>query len=181
MKKTMKYARLDLGTIEAVFNKLGGIEGAESFLRNEIELITKKHIIDCNADPYIPDNWKVDNWKVEEHRKGGQIEFDIQRIELYLSQNQKDKNSEEGHDLQKTLAGKPVLNANVLDYLLANQYLIPEEWKDKYVYFWGTIFCDSDGDLCVRFLSRSRDEWYWNITYLDIDWGDNFPAALLAS
>lgn len=33
---TMKYARLDLGTIEAVFNKLGGIEGAERFLRGEI-------------------------------------------------------------------------------------------------------------------------------------------------
>ncbi len=29
----MKYADLDLGTIEAVFNKLGGIEGAKDFLR----------------------------------------------------------------------------------------------------------------------------------------------------
>ncbi len=29
---TMKYATLDLGTIEAVFNKLGGLEGAKRFL-----------------------------------------------------------------------------------------------------------------------------------------------------
>ncbi len=33
---TNKYASLSLGTIEAVFNKLGGIEGAEKFLRDEL-------------------------------------------------------------------------------------------------------------------------------------------------
>ena len=33
---TMKYASLDLGTIEAVFNKLGGMDGAQRFLRGEI-------------------------------------------------------------------------------------------------------------------------------------------------
>lgn len=34
----MKYATLELGTIEAVFNKLGGIEGVQRFLRGELEL-----------------------------------------------------------------------------------------------------------------------------------------------
>lgn len=33
---TMKYASLDLGTIEAVFNKLGGTEGAQRLLRGEL-------------------------------------------------------------------------------------------------------------------------------------------------
>ena len=33
----MKYASLELGTIEAVFNKLGGIEGAQRFLCGELE------------------------------------------------------------------------------------------------------------------------------------------------
>jgi hypothetical protein len=32
----MKYAKLDLGTIEAVINKLGGMEGVERFLRDEL-------------------------------------------------------------------------------------------------------------------------------------------------
>ena len=32
----MKYANLDLGTIEAVFNKLGGIDAAQAFLRDEV-------------------------------------------------------------------------------------------------------------------------------------------------
>ncbi|MEX0934074.1 MAG: hypothetical protein WD003_02350 [Candidatus Paceibacterota bacterium] len=34
----MKYASLDLGTVEAVFNKLGGLEGARAFLRDEQKL-----------------------------------------------------------------------------------------------------------------------------------------------
>jgi hypothetical protein len=34
----MKYASLDLGTVEAVFNKLGGLEGARAFLRGEQKL-----------------------------------------------------------------------------------------------------------------------------------------------
>lgn len=35
---TMKYARLELGTIEAVINKLGGMEGVEKFLRDELQV-----------------------------------------------------------------------------------------------------------------------------------------------
>jgi len=34
----MKYASLDLGTIEAIINKLGGLEGARAFLRGEQKL-----------------------------------------------------------------------------------------------------------------------------------------------
>ncbi|MGH7141511.1 MAG: hypothetical protein ACREGH_02675, partial [Minisyncoccia bacterium] len=36
----MKYPNLDLGTIEAVFNKLGGMEGAQAFLRGERNLVS---------------------------------------------------------------------------------------------------------------------------------------------
>lgn len=38
---TMKYATLDLGTIEAVFNKLGGLEGAKCFLSGAAEVVLK--------------------------------------------------------------------------------------------------------------------------------------------
>lgn len=39
---TMKYASLDLGTIEGVFNKLGGLEGAQRFLRGELVVTEPK-------------------------------------------------------------------------------------------------------------------------------------------
>jgi len=35
----MKYANLDLGTVEAVFNKLGGLEGAQAFLRSDVKVM----------------------------------------------------------------------------------------------------------------------------------------------
>jgi hypothetical protein len=44
MGSTMKYSDLDLGTIEAIMNRLGGMEGAKRFLRGELvisELVRK--------------------------------------------------------------------------------------------------------------------------------------------
>lgn len=38
---TNKYASVDFGTAEAVFNKLGGMEGIHRFLRGETELVVK--------------------------------------------------------------------------------------------------------------------------------------------
>lgn len=75
------------------------------------------------------------------------------------------------------LADKPVLNANVLDYLLARQELIPAEWKGKAVFFWGAIYRYPDGNLCVRRLywfGDKRDRYcYW----FDCGWCSDFPAA----
>lgn len=132
-----------------------------------------EYVIDCDASPYVPDGWKV-----EEHQKGGQFKFDVSRINLYLSAAQK-KGSIEGNKLRKELAEKPVLNANVLDYLLANPHLIPEDWKGKYVFFWGTVYRHSDGRLCVRYLYWDGDGWRWSF-WLG-DWDGNDPAALRAS
>ena len=145
-------------------------------LNGEAEIIRKKHIIDCDADPYVPDNWEE-----VEHRKGGKLEFDPQKIEFYLAKNQREKNREGGHDLRKILADKPVLNANTLDYLLANPYLIPEDSKGKFVFFWGTIYRNSDGNLYVRYLRWSGGRWGWGYHWLDDNWRDFSPAALLAS
>lgn len=134
-----------------------------------------EHIIDCDSSPFVPNGWKV-----EEHQKGGQWKFDASEIELYLAVAQK-KGSIEGNNLRKNLTGKFVLNANVLDYLNANQHLIPEDWKRRVVFFWGTIYRDSGGDLYVRCLYWYDDRWRWGGTWLGDDWGADDPAALRAS
>lgn len=178
-----KYKDLNLGKIEAVFNKLGGIEGADRFLRGELELVEKvlkKHLIDCDAQPFVPESWEV-----VEHQPGGpfdstqdkQFEWDPGKVELYLCDEQK-KGSIEGNELRKKLKGKPVMNANVLDYLLAHPELIPEEWKGKYIFFWGTIYRHSSGRLYVRYLRWRGDEWDWGFDWLGLHWDDNNPALL---
>lgn len=138
--------------------------------------------IDCDVAPFVPDGWKV-----EEHKKGGQFVFDPAKVKLYLSPNQRGGKVIEGNKLRKELANEPVLNANVLDYLLAHPGLIPVDWKKdeqgntRYIFFLGTIYRFSDGRLYVRCLYWNGDAWDWNNSWLSNDWDDHYPAALLAS
>ena len=170
----MNFASQNLtaGQLNAIVKKLGGEDGVMRFLRGDAEVVIKTHTIDCDANPYVPDGWKV-----EEHIKGGELRWNPDEVELYLCDEQK-KGTIEGNELRKKLKGKPVLNACVLDYLLANPQLIPEEWKGKAVFFWGTIYRDSDGDLCVRYLFWDDVGWSWSCGWLDVSFDDGDPAAL---
>jgi len=172
----MKYGSVTLGQIEAIINKLGGEEGMMRFLSGCVEVTTIRHLIDCNAAPFVPEDWSV-----EEHRKGGMLKWDPNEVTLHLSEHQKDGKVIVGTELHRELKRESVLNANVLDYLRAHPALIPEEWKGKYVFFWGTIYRNPSGSLCVRFLYFDGGKWYWDYFWLDFGWSDNDPAASLAS
>lgn len=144
------------------------------------EVTITKHIIDCDADPIVPDGWEV-----VEHQEGGQFEWDSAKVALYLSDKQK-SGVIEGNELRKELKSQRVLNANVLDYLLAHPHLIPEEWRGKLVFFWGTIYWgtiyrSAHGSLYVRCLLWRGDGWRWNGRWLDDDFSGGGPAAVLAS
>jgi len=171
----MRYGELNLGQIEAIVNKLGGMEGVQRFLSGTSEVVIKDHVINCDANPFIPDGWKV-----EEHQKGGQFKWDAKQVELWLSDGQK-KGRVEGNKLRKEMAKKTPFNANVLDYLLAHPELIPDEWKGKYVFFWGTIYRDSSGDLYVRCLCWRGSRWDWSGGWVGGGWRGRGPAALRAS
>ena len=135
----------------------------------------EEHLIDCDADPIIQFGLQI-----EEHKKGGQFFFDPTKVTLYLSKKQNGGHII-GNDLRKELCRKPVLNANVLDYLLKNPHLIPEEWKDKYVFFWGTVYRYSNGLLYVRYLYFRGGRWGWGCYWLDDDWHGRNPAAVAAA
>jgi len=146
-------------------------------LRGQAEVVVRKHIINCDAAPYLPDGWSV-----EEHIKGGQlVEWDLSQIKLWLSQEQQD-GTIVGNELRKQLKNQPVQNASVLDYLLKkeNQHLIPESWKGKAAFFWGTIYRDSDGNLVVRCVDWYGGEWHWDYDWLDGHWSVGDPAAVSA-
>jgi hypothetical protein len=152
--------------------QFSNLKGFKDVLNGKAEISYLEHLIDCDVNPFIPDGWSV-----EEHKKGGMFKFNPEKISLYLSKKQK-KGSIGGYDLRKELSDKPVMNANVLDYLLAHPELIPEEWKGKYIFFWGTIYRDSDGRLDVRCLGWSGSEWRWGCNWLDLGFDSVSPAAL---
>src|SRR3990167_9669406 len=117
--------------------------------------IVKPPNIDCNADPFVPEGWSI-----EEHIKGGLWLWDSTKVVLHLEPEQT-TGYLTGNTLRERLKGKLVLNANVLDYLLAHTELIPEEWKRKYIFFWGTVYRDRGGYLYVRCLCWYCDGWHW--------------------
>ncbi len=145
------------------------------FLRNGARVQIIGNVIDCDAASFVPKGWSV-----EEHRKGGQFAWDPGKVSLYLSESQKNGSVISGNKLRKELQDKPVLNANVLDYLLEHPELIPEEWKGKYIFFWGTIYRGSDGGLYVRCLSWDGERWSWGDRWLGRGWNADNPAAVAA-
>ncbi len=178
----MKYPDITLGRIEAVWNKLGGEKGVQHLLSGVSEIVIKKHVIDLQAVSYVSSNWTV-----EEHQKGTPLQWDVSKVQLYLDNDQKNGKSIEGSKLHKLLVGKPVMNANVLDYLVANPFLIPKNWRRnqeghlRRIFFWGTIYRDSKGKLHVRYMSFNNSDWNWYSSACGLDdfFRDNDPAAYL--
>jgi hypothetical protein len=165
---------LTAGQLNAIVKKLGGEEGALEFLRGNSEVVKIKHVIDLDANPLIPYN----GWEVNSHKKGGKFVWNPTKVHLFLSERQKEGESVEGNKLMIELEKHQVFNANLLDYLLEHPNLIPEEWKvnsegqTNYIFFWGTIYRDSDGDLCVRSLCFDGGHWQASYHWLDGGFGD---------
>jgi hypothetical protein len=144
-----------------------------TFVRGQGVIETKEHLIDLRADPFVPEGWKVEEHIIEDSWK-----FNAEEIDLFLADGQKDGKYMIGNELRKVLTKKPVWNANVLDYLLAHTELIPESWKGKAIFFWGTVYRNSGGRLCVRYLHWRGGRWDWYSHWLDNEWYDNNPAAV---
>lgn len=122
--------------------------------------------------------WIPDNFTLESHTDLGKLDVSKIKMELYLSEKQK-TGYIQGEDLLKEV--KNPLNSTVLKYLLDNPTLIPEEWKGKYVYFFGTVLRDSRGDRYVLYLYWHDGRWGWHVNWLDRDWRAYRPSVVLAS
>lgn len=95
---------------------------------------------------------------------------------------------EDGYDIKKYVSNP--LCADVLDELLANPIRIPDEWKGKLVFFWGTTYSISKPvnlglstkaimptSEYVRFLFMSGGEW--RSEFMDVD--DEFGPTRLSA
>jgi hypothetical protein len=136
------------------------------------------NVVDLDADPVVPKGWKL-----EEHVRGGQFEWDPDRIDLYLSPKQRDGGAIDGDALLAELRGRPVFNANLLDFLMAHLELIPESWRGSVVCFWGTTFRHINQKLGVRCLHSVEGRWVEGYRWIDGegDWRDIHAAAELAA
>ncbi|MGB4076248.1 MAG: hypothetical protein WBK28_00905, partial [Minisyncoccia bacterium] len=115
--------------------------------RGNASITVVPHLIDCDADPFVPDGLFV-----KEHQKGGQLQWDPTKVSLWRSRDQQGNKLVKGYKLRERLESKHVLNACVLGDLLQNPELIPPAWKGKTVFFWGTVYRDNDMYLFICFL-----------------------------
>lgn len=143
----------------------------------------KTYIIDTDAQPKIP----YEGWTIESHKGMGKVKWKPESLELYLSEKQKDGRYINGNRLRQELEELPILNACILDFLEEHPELTPESWKKdengntRYIYFWGTIFCDSHGSLYVRYWCWRDGAWRRSYDWLGSHWGGQSPALVLAS
>lgn len=153
-------------------------------LLGRAEIRPIENLIDCDVEPACPEGYTV------EHKGGGNLKWEEWRVDLYRSQYQTTGDYHiQGHDLRKELEGKPVLNACVLDFLLANPALIPSHWKAERLFFWGSVYRRithhrRGGTLYIRYLYWNRashldGRWQSSQLWLGTNWGLNDPAAVL--
>lgn len=117
-------------------------------------------IIDCDADPSLV---SVRD-KVLEHCKGGKFPLDLEKIKLVPALELNDGDLSIGNLCNK-IKDEPVLNANALDFFLANPDLIPRSWDGKEIIFPGTVY-DSNGEPGVAYFYRdSFGKWHKHLRW----------------
>ena len=121
--------------------------------------------------PYNPTSFEVES-------DNGNFVKDVKKIKLHFEPEQRESYIG-GEILAKRMKDKG-MNSNTLKYLLDNQKEIPEEWKGKYIYFFGTILRRSDGNRYVLYLCWRGGEWDWLYGWLGHVWRAGRPSAVLA-
>jgi hypothetical protein len=148
--------------------------------------------VNCDADPKCPDGLHLDRGGVEHkrmgivrlERRGDQLYADGRPISRYRSHKQRHGGTA-GDKLRQELASKLTPNACILDALLANQHLIPDDWKEGSTYFWSTRFGNVVGEssyVFVECLFHHDGRYYADYKALNVeDWDENDFAAVLGN
>jgi len=116
--------------------------------------------IDCNSPAYLPDP----SWKVLDDSQAGTFIFNQATVRLITLTSP--RSQEKGEIFGEKMKLSPC-HANVLDYLLAHQELIPESWRDKIIIFTGTVYGDPAGNRLFRTMIYWNGSWDWSRCYFE--------------
>lgn len=189
MESTMKYKDLDLGTIEATFNLLGGLDGAARLRRGELVLVEAQPKpepvldftvrVDRSVKPTYPD-WlkKLMHSKLE---CSGPTEYNLQTgVEQWLHDDQKN-GVVVGNTIYDSLKKDNALASclNLQDGLAIQQKGIAvfrKLFAGKAVFLWGSVVQFRDVDLFVPYLYESGGKVVVSWSWLDVYWYSSYPA-----
>jgi hypothetical protein len=139
------------------------------------------YVIDCESAPF---DLSGANLVVLDHRTNGKVIWDSSKFTPWLYSDQRVGRSVEVNVLYRELMSKNVMNACVLDFLLVNTHLIPSVWRDRSLYFWGTIYSYPGTAVpYVRFLvwQEYANRWVWGYCGMAGYWNSTSPALVMQS
>lgn len=186
-----KYGHRPHDWFEAIVNKLGGEEGAEAFLRDELTIKPTEHIL-ATIPGFKPAYFFGKGWKVikaeSDHRAAAltSVNFAEVSCETFLKKGESNITGEEKLKRLKE-SGKIRLGAETFFALRQEDDYKTLEWlyKEKGVScldFFGTVLRSSNGSRYVFFLVRSsRGRWEWGYSWLGHNWDGGKFSAFLAS
>lgn len=122
------------------------------------------HHIDTTKQPTFPTRELKAPMLWHHDKSLGMLLLDFEAVEGYQCEEQRYGGRIRGYDFfEKIKNSTGFWNGCVLDYLIENPKLIPDEWKGLHMPFWGSIFKDEDGELYVKFLyfnsSAGVEKW----------------------
>lgn len=151
------------GTMEDLY-RLATPEG-QGLLAEIGQLIARvgKIIFIDRTQPFDPVQFLGKDWSIEEQDECSlaltQLNFAKVHLVNMLREGETGINGEEWLERLKE-AGHIRLDAKIFQTFRENQVFIPEHWKGKPVYFFGTVLRDPGGYRCVLYLCRRGDgQW----------------------
>lgn len=184
-KKRRKLSDTDLGKLTRAVNEIikrNGISFDETMeVINKIILQNKsrdhlrvvhrthrivqiKYIIDGDSDPHFPPN-PPSGLKVHLHQKNGKLNWHHDVIGYdHDEPRSRAMNFKYGDEVLARFEGNNLPNASAVTFYLKHPWLIPEEWKGQIIYFFGTIYIDSEGKLYAWRLEWHSDKNVWSAT-----------------
>lgn len=147
----------------------------------------KSHIVNCNESPILSlDDLRFDvkthykMGKVKLENRDGDLYVNGQKVVRYLSREQNAGEFISSKNIRKKLSKKLILNACILEHLIDNPELIPEEWKNGMTFFWGTILRRlSDGSLFAAGIGFNGTSYGYDLYNLKYGFGSALAAAYL--
>lgn len=170
--RKMKYNRLDLGQIEAIVNKLGGMDGVAKFLAGELIVaspVTSSELVSTST--FIYDKTK-DGWKLVENVTEA-MDFKIKDLQLvsFLKSGESYVNGEVMR--QRAIEMKCNFGQQHAEYLISNQNEISKEFRKYTLVFSGTVWQCPYGCRYVPFLRWNGGQWILNFSWLGDYWNDD--------
>lgn len=180
----MKYGNLTLGQVEAIANKLGGEEGVKRFLAGELVVkeVEKSNLLRIDrSTPFDPEKFIGKGWKIvegsEDERSLALAEIDLSKPNLVSILKPGEEWVMGDVNLARLKKSKVIrMDAKIFQTLWENKALIPSSWKEKVVFFDGTLLWSPSGGRYALDLFWYGRQWDW-----DYVWQGSGRLAVCAS